>query len=143
MRSLIRVIVAVPIMALTITGGVWAQSGLTRQDRQGPVTVVVTPASPLATGTPLKFKMALDTHSVNLDGIAWEQAIVPRLPGGREFSPDAVEQAKGSGHHREAVLAFPAVTGRAESILVEVSIVVKNVGGVGERIFTWPLATGQ
>jgi hypothetical protein len=45
-------------------------------------------------------------------------------------------QSKGGGHHREAVLLFPLVTGRAE-----VSVVVRDVGGAAERSLTWPLST--
>jgi hypothetical protein len=76
--------------------------------------------------------VVLDTHSVGLDRIAFETAVVLRGPDGVEIAATAVEQLKGSGHHREAVLVFPPVsrpgTGR---------IVVKNVGGVAERVFEW------
>jgi hypothetical protein len=80
--------------------------------------------------------VVLDTHAVNLDGIAWASAVVLRLADGSELAPTAIEQTQGDGHHREAVLVFPPVTGRAE-----VSIVVRSVGGVEERSFTWPLST--
>jgi hypothetical protein len=135
-HSLLLIAVAVSIVSSILVGGAWAQSGLTKQDRQGSVTVAVTPTEPIAVGEPLKFRVVLDTHSVNLDGIAWERAVVLRSADGSELAPTTIEQTKGSGHHREAVFLFPPVTGRAE-----VSVVVRNVGGVEERSFTWPLST--
>jgi hypothetical protein len=122
--------------------GVWlgglseAQEGLTRRDAQGPVTVVVTLIPPPAAGAPIKAKVVLDTHSVALDGVAFEQAVVIRPPNGAEVRPTAVEQASGSGHHREAVLVFPPSAQPGT-----VRIVVKNVGGVAERTFTWEPST--
>jgi hypothetical protein len=118
--------------------GVWpgglteAQEGLTRRDTQGPVTVVVTLLHPSGPGTPIKAKVVFDTHSVALDGVAFEQAVVVRTPDGAEVPPTAVEQASGSGHHREAVLVFPPVAQPGP-----VRILVRNVGGVAERTFLW------
>jgi hypothetical protein len=43
-----------------------------------------------------------------------------------------VEQASGSGHHREAVLVFPPIAQPGP-----VRILVRNVGGVAERTFLW------
>jgi hypothetical protein len=43
-----------------------------------------------------------------------------------------VEGSRGSGHHREAVVVFPPVTQRGP-----VRVVVRNVGGIGERVFVW------
>jgi hypothetical protein len=69
---------------------------------------------------------------VALDGVAFEQAVVVRTPDGAEVPPTAVEQASGSGHHREAVLVFPPVAQPGP-----VRILVRNVGGVAERTFLW------
>jgi hypothetical protein len=105
---------------------------LTKTDRQGPVAVAVSLSTAPVVGSPIKVKVGLDTHSVALDGIALDRAVVWRGPDGIEVGPTAVEQAKGSGHHREAVLVFPPVgqagIGR---------IVVKDIGGVAERVFEW------
>lgn len=77
--------------------------------------------------------MVLDTHSVGLDDIAFEHAVAMRTPDGTDLAPEAVE-AKGGGHHRRAVVVFPPL---AQAGVVR--IVVKNVGGVAERIFSWDL----
>lgn len=118
--------------------GIWigglseAQEGLTKRDAQGSVTVVVTLIPAPTPGAPIKAKVVLDTHSVALDGLAFEQAVAMRVADGAEVTPTGVEQASGSGHHREAVLVFPPSPQSGS-----VRIVVRNVGGVAERTFTW------
>ena len=109
-----------------------AQSALAKRDGQGPVAVVVTLIEMAASGT--KAKVVLDTHSVSLDGIAFDQAVRLRTPDGTEIAPVAVEGASGAGHHRQAVVVFPPVGG-ATAVL----IVVKDVGGIAERAFRWAL----
>ena len=69
-----------------------------------------------------------------LDGVVFDQAVVLRTPEGAEILPIGVEGARGSGHHREAVVAFPPVAQQGT-----VRVVVKNVGGVAERSFAWVL----
>jgi hypothetical protein len=130
-----RVIHALRLALVVVTSVAAVTSNaqeLTKADREGPVAVAVTlPAAPVL-GSPFKAKVTLDTHSIGLDGIEFENAVVFRGPDGVEVAPTAVEHAKGSGHHREAVLVFPPVsqpgTGR---------VVVKDVGGVAERVFAW------
>ena len=69
MRSSLRVGIVLVLVTLWSVGISWAQDGLTKRDRQGPVTVTVTPAPPAEAGTPLKVKVVLDTHSVALDAV--------------------------------------------------------------------------
>jgi hypothetical protein len=110
-----------------------APDQLTKRDQQGPVTVAVTLMPPATPGAPLKVKVVLDTHSVGLDGIVLDRAVAIRTDG-TELQPTAVEQAGGGGHHREAVLVFPPLLQPGP-----VRIVVKDVGGVAERSFSWEL----
>jgi len=108
-----------------------AQSALTKRATQGAVTIDVTLVSPVP-GDQVRAKVVLDTHSESLDGIKFEDAVVLRQPDGREAT-GKVEQSSGSGHHREVVLVFPPARDRV------VQIVVKGVGGSGERSFSWEL----
>jgi len=128
----------VVVLALALLwGGVsYAQNELTKEDRQGRVTVTVTLTAPPVDLTPIRLQVSLDTHSVMLDTIQFEDAVAMRNPDGIDLRPSAVEQVKGSGHHREAVLVFPPIAqgGRLR-------IVVKNVGGVPERLFIWGCPT--
>ena len=81
-----------------------------------------------------KAKVVLDTHSVGLDGIAFDKVVALRSPDGADIAPTAVEQATGSGHHREATLVFPPPAQAGP-----LKIVVMNVGGVAERSFVWEM----
>jgi hypothetical protein len=122
------------MLALWMVGNSESQEGWTKQDRQGPVSVAVTLTPPPEAGAPVKVKIVLDTHTLALDEIKFEEAVVLRTPEGTDISPTAVEQATGSGHHREAVLLFPSLAPAGE-----VRLIVKNVGGVAERNFSWEL----
>ena len=61
-----------------------------------------------------------------------------RSPDGADIAPTAVEQATGSGHHREATLVFPPPAQAGP-----LKIVVKNVGGVADRSFVWELGPAR
>ena len=114
-------------------GNVSAEDALTKRDRRGPVTVAVTLVAPPPSGSPVTVRVVLDTHSVGLDGVAFERAVALRKPDGSDEAPAAVEQSSGTGHHREAVVVFRALEGSAD-----VQIVVRDVGGIPERVFAWP-----
>lgn len=134
MRALIRGGLALVMLVVWTVGNSEGQEGWTKQDRQGTVSVAVTLMVPPETGAPVRAKVVLDTHSVALDGIKFEEAVVLRMPDGTDIAPMAVEQATGSGHHREAVLVFPPLARAGD-----VRLVVKNVGGIAERSFSWEL----
>ncbi len=119
------------IVALLVLPALAAAEELTKRDSTGPVTVVATLMPPSAAGEPLRVKLALDTHSVGLDTIAFERAVALRRPDGTEVAPTAVETT-GGGHHRQTVVVFPSPAPN-----IPVVLVVKAVGGVAERVFTW------
>lgn len=139
MRRFFRASVTVGLVSLLVPGLVAAQEGLSKRDDQGRIAVTVTLLEGPAPGSPVRVRVSLDTHSVALDGIKFENVVALSGPDGGAIAPTAVEQAKGAGHHRQAVLAFPPLPPGAG----EVRITVKNVGGVGERNFKWDLPTGR
>lgn len=134
MRSFVRIGFMLTVAMLGTVGASQAQQELTKQDRQGPVTVAVTLIGSPTSGHPVKAKVVLDTHSASLDEIVFEKTVAIRTSEGTDIAPTAVEQATGSGHHREAVLIFPPVSGPGP-----VRVVVRNVGGIVERNFSWEL----
>ena len=138
MRSLFRVGIGMVAIVLGAVGIAGAQDGQTKRDARGPVTVAVTLLAPPVAGSPLKARVVLDTHSVGLDSIELERVVILRVAGGVEVAPSAVEQAAGSGHHKQAVLVFPP-TAQAGAV----QIIVKNVGGVAERSFVWDVAPAR
>ena len=139
MRAIIRVGILAGLATLSaLTGSEAQQQALTKRSSQGPVTVAVTLTALPAPGAPLRAKVVLDTHSVALDGIKFEEAVTLRASDGTEIAPTGVEQASGSGHHREAVVVFATPSGAGA-----LNIIVKNVGGVAERSFTWELPASR
>jgi len=131
MRAIGRLTTGLTVALALASSLAWAEDSLTRRDTRGPVAVTATllPAEP--PGGVTKVRIALNTHSVGLDAIALDRAIALRNADGTDVAPTAVETS-GSGHHRSAVLSFPDPTGDAA-----VRVVVKDVGGVPERVFTW------
>ena len=117
------------VIVTSLVAAVSHAQGLSQTDRRGPVTVAVTLAR-APVGSPVTVR--LDTHSVALDGVALETVVVRRGADGIEVAPSAVQDPKGSGHHREALLVFPSVNQPGPG-----RIVVKGVGGVAERVFAW------
>lgn len=105
-------------------------SKLTQQAEGGGVTVAATLLKDQGEGTAIK--LALNTHSVGLDGYKLESLATLRDDTGKTYPVTAVEQA-GGGHHRQAVLRFGKLNPGARSI----ELIVKDVAGVKERTFRW------
>lgn len=131
MRTIVRAGLVL-VLGLGLAAVAAGQEALSKRDASGPVAVTVTLLERPVVGASIKAKVGLDTHSVGLDGIKFEEVVAARTPGGAEVPPLGVEQATGGGHHREAVLIFPA-PGQSGAL----TIVVKNVGGIAERTFSW------
>jgi len=131
MTVVVRTTATLALLLVLGVPGLAPAEELTQRDTRGPVTVVATLMPPAAAGEPLRVRLALDTHSVGLDTIAFERAVALRQPDGTEVSPTAVE-VSGGGHHRRTVVVFPAPAPNTP-----VTLVVKAVGGVAERVFTW------
>jgi hypothetical protein len=120
----------VGILLLAVNAVAADPAALFREDRRGGVTVTATLLPSVTAEGPLRVKVVLDTHSVSLDDLAFESIVALRAADGSDVSPAAIEEARGSGHHREAIVVFAAITN-------PVVIVVKNVAGVTERSFSW------
>lgn len=75
----------------------------------------------------LRFKVALETHTVDLDQYKFDEIVALRAAG-KEYKA-MVKSQESSGHHRSAVVEFE------NPKAMEVEVVVKNVAGVGERVF--------
>ena len=105
----------------------------TRTDSGGRVTIRATLLDFKTTGD-LRFHVALDTHSVNLDGYDLKAISVLRDDGGTTYLPTAVED-KGSGHHRETTVRFAKIANNTK----RVELIIKDIAGVKERILRWDL----
>ena len=131
-RAVVRsagLVVAAFLMIGESFGGV--ASELTRTHSGGGVTVKVTYLNPQGEED-ARFDIALDTHSVNLDAYDLKAVSVLRDEAGNAYQPIRIEN-KGSGHHRQLVLVFPKPSEEVKKL----ELVIKDIGGVKERIFHW------
>lgn len=106
---------------------------LSQQVAGGGVTVTATLLKDRAEAT--EIELALNTHSVDLNGYQFEKIATLRDDGGRTYPVQAVEKVSGGGHHRQAVLRF----GKLSPGTKTVELIVKGVAGVPERSFRWSL----
>jgi Spy/CpxP family protein refolding chaperone len=121
---------------------------LTQEDTQGAVTVnatLLTPDKPRADGK-LAVQVKLETHTVNLDQYQLEKLALLRDAQGREVQALGLESPSGSGHHREGVLLFPGTDAAGKLMLSpetkSLTLILRGIGGVAERVFRWQLPLG-
>ncbi len=111
-----------------------AQNGFTKEATQAEVTAKVTYLNP-GEGSP-KFKVALDTHSADLNQYKFDEIILLREDSGKEHHADLVSST-GSDHHREATVEFKDMD---ISSAKYVELVIEDVAGVAERVFRFEIA---
>ena len=101
-------------------------------DERGEISVSVTPLNDLNKMREWRFKVVMDTHSVELNH---NLAVISVLisDNGREYKPARWEGSTG-GHHREGMLVFENVGPLSESF----KLIITDLGGF-TRIFTWQL----
>ncbi len=105
-------------------------SGLARTEEGGQVAVTLTPLG----GS--RFSVALETHSVDLDGYDLAKLATLEDRGGNRVSPSSWEKS-GSGHHVGGTLGFPASGEKgALDLKGPVAVTLRSVGGV-DRTFRW------
>lgn len=104
-------------------------------NKEGAVTVKVTPLELSAQAPVWRFEVVLDTHVVALDQ-DMTAAVALADGAGREYRPLAWEGDKPGGHHRKGVLTFERIKPAPTSVMLKIRRI-----GVAERTFSWPLAT--
>jgi hypothetical protein len=114
---------------------------LTRSAEAGAVTVDITPLNLRnANASTLDFKIAMNTHSVEL-GVDLAKLAVLKV-GDNEVAAKVWQAPAGGGHHVEGTLSFPGVTAAGKPVLegaTSITVVIRNLAGVPERKFTWNL----
>ncbi len=99
----------------------------------GSVAVKATPLKMQMNAT-LEFEIAMDTHSVDLADDMMK-AVVLRDDSGMEYAPSVWDGPGAGGHHREGKIKFAPLTMNTKTL----TLVVKNVAGVPERLYKWEL----
>lgn len=103
-----------------------------KSDSQGGVEIEIRPLN-LGSST-WTFDFGINTHSGSLDADILK--IVSLTDDrGDTFIPTAWNGPGPGGHHRDGALAFAPITPQPSSI----TVIVRDVGGVPERKFTWQL----
>ncbi len=105
----------------------------TQTNNQNLVSVDVTPID-FAFERPAKFKVSLNTHSVDLQFDLTEIGILYDTFG-NSYSALSWDGPPPGGHHSSGTLAFPEISGNAASM----TLVLKGIAGVYERKFEWSL----
>ena len=97
------------------------------------VTVDVRPEQ-LVNGQAVKFLVRMNTHSVNL---AEDLLAVSELKdnNGKTYRPLNWQGSPPGGHHRSGTLEFPKLEGTPKTV----TLVIRNVSHVPERIFQWDI----
>jgi hypothetical protein len=125
--------------AAATAAGDTASTNLRQSSDAGNVTIDVTwkgrAAGPV-------FTVAMNTHSVDLDGYDLRTLAVLRTDRGTEAQPASWDAPKG-GHHREGTLTFPAAAADGKPVLGSdthaLTLAIRGIAGVLERTFRWTL----
>ncbi len=106
-----------------------------KENDEGGVRISVTPKSLLKAADAWRFEVRLNTHVTPL---TQDMVAVASLSGGSGVGekPTAWEGDPPGGHHRKGVLVFKPIDPTPPTITLH----IREVGGIGDRIFTWNLA---
>ena len=129
LRNMMIVLVLLGFVSLASNADAFS----TKKSRKNGVTVEVKPMT-FAPGQPAKFEVAMNTHSGDLGS---DMAAVSTLRDdlGQEYKPTKWDGDGPGGHHRSGVLEFPTLEGNPKSV----TLIIKNIAKVPERIFKWNL----
>jgi len=117
--------------AISLAANVWAYER--RSSNANSVRVDVVPVQ-LSSGKPAKFEIRMTTHSVELSYDMVAVSILKDDKGG-EYRALVWNGSPPGGHHRSGELEFPVTDNSAKSV----TLYLKNISGVPERIFEWKL----
>lgn len=101
--------------------------------REGSVTVKATPLDLAGDSARWRFELVFDTHATDLNHDLL--AITTLTDGSRESPPIAWVGDGPTGHHRKGVLEFKPFQPAPSSV----TLMIRQVGEVAERSFTWPV----
>ena len=106
-----------------------------KDNAEGQVRVSVAPESLSKTADTWRFAVQFNTHTTP---ITQDMVAVASLSGGNGAGekPAAWEGDPPGGHHRRGVLVFKPIKPMPATITLH----IREVGGVADRVFTWNLA---
>ena len=123
----------VALIALVVTFG--APAAAPQTSSQGGVVVRVTPGRLAPDAATWDFEVVFETHTAPLTGDPAQFAVLLD-PQGRTHAALRWDGDPPGGHHRKGVLKFKALQPAPASVTLK----IRGIGGVPERVFTWPVA---
>ena len=126
---------AVLLISINARAGSSETKGLSRSDSQGPVMVTAAYIPPEKATDEIRFKVKLDTHSVDLDQYRLEDLAFIRFDGGEGKKSLGITR-QGNKHHITNILRFAGPVSKGAG---EMTLIIRNVGGVAERTLKWKL----
>lgn len=84
----------------------------------------------------LTFRVAMNTHSVELDGYDLINLSMLRDDMGNEYYPESWDSRPG-GHHRKGILTFPVPDSIGQQHAEYVELVIRDVAGIANRTLMW------
>lgn len=88
------------------------------------------------------FKMYTNTHSINLDEIAFRDKIYFIDDNGQKINSDIEFDKTGSGHHLEHYIKLPKQVNNKDTLLKEyknLKLVILDINGRDQLIFQWDM----
>jgi hypothetical protein len=151
LKRLVPLLVTIAVLA-TACGGVAQGASTPSQDGAGTAEVsasrvpaamdqvndgggVIVKATWAGLGDGLRFTVALNTHSVDLDGLDLRSATL-RNDRGETLVDPAWEAPKG-GHHRSGALSFDGDAGAFLAGAAWIELFIPDVAGVPTRALRW------
>ncbi len=140
LTSILPITAAFALWVLAWGGAAMAvtKGDMRRIHNAGPVEITVVYLNPLTENsiTELSFEVRMDTHLVNLDDFDMDSLSFLRIDGGSEIKALGWFEPGGGGHHLYGVLKF---AGPAPADAKSLQLIIRDVGGIPERIFEWSL----
>jgi len=114
---------------------------LKRVDKEGNLTIEVTPLNLKADGDTLDFKVVLNTHSVDLSFDLAAKAVL-QDDQGRQVQATSWDGGRG-GHHLDGTLSFPGRDSTGAALVGPntryLEVLIHGVADVPQRVFRWEL----
>ncbi|HEA47204.1 MAG TPA: hypothetical protein ENH97_02200 [bacterium] len=91
----------------------------------------------------LKFRVYLNTHSVDLLAYQMDKISFLRDEKGNEYKAESWKTLSESSHHRSGIIKFSNLDGKGDFIITSssksIELVIKELAGIKERVFRWDL----
>lgn len=111
-------------------------NGMVQSDDGGSVTIDIEWIG--VENDSLVLNVAMNTHSVDLDGFDLMELAVMRDDEGNLYNPVLWDAGTG-GHHRSGTLSFPVPASLDQGTTDYIEILIREIADIDERVLKWDL----